>query len=69
LYAPLAGRYLDFGNPNSFGGNAYQWIASNANDSFQPGEQGSLLSRFGGPYSSTSPALSRTYSDEFDIGA
>jgi len=69
LYAPLAGRYLDFGNPNSLGGNAYQWLASNASDSFQPGEQGSLLFRFGGPYSSISPSLRRPYSDEFDIGA
>jgi len=69
LYAPLAGRYLDFGNPNSLGGNAYQWIASNSNDSFQPGDQGSLLLRFGGPYSSISSSLRRPYSDEFDIGA
>jgi len=69
LYAPLAGRYLDFGNPNSLGGNAYQWIASNSNGPFQPSEQGSLLLRFGGPYSSISPALRRPYSDEFDIGA
>ena len=69
MYAPLAGRYLDFGNPNSLGGSAYQWIASNSNGSFQPGEQGSLLLRFGGPYSSISPSLHRPYSDEFDIGA
>jgi hypothetical protein len=69
LYVPLAGRYLDFGNPNSLGGAAYQWIASNANDSFRPGEQGSLLLRFGGPYSSISPSLRRPYSDEFDLGA
>lgn len=69
LYAPLAGRYLDFGNPNSLGGSAYRWIASNSGGSFQPGERGSLLLRFGGPYSSISPTLHRPYSDEFDIGA
>jgi len=69
LYTPLAGRYLDFGNPNSLGGSAYQWIASNSNGPFQPSEQGSLLLRFGGPYSSISPWLRRPYSDEFDIGA
>ncbi len=68
LYAPLAGRYLDFGNPNSLGGSANQWIASNSDGSFQPGEQGNLLLRFGGPYSSISPSLHRPYSDEFDIG-
>ena len=69
LYTPLAGRYLDFGNPNSLGGSVYQWIASTANGSFQPSEQGSLLLRFGGPYSSIAPSLHRPYSDEFDIGS
>ena len=69
MYAPLAGRYLDFGNPNSLGGSVYQWIAPNSNGPFQPSEQGSLLLRFGGPYSSISPSLHRPYSDEFDIGA
>jgi hypothetical protein len=69
LYAPLAGRYLDFGNPNSLGGSAYQWIASNSGAPFQPGQQGNLLLRFGGPYSSISPTLRRPYSDEVDIGA
>ena len=69
LYAPLAGRYLDFGNPNSLGGSAYQWITSNPNAPFQPSEQGRLLLHFGGPYSSISPTLGRPYSDEFDLGA
>jgi hypothetical protein len=69
LYAPLAGRYLDFGNANSLGGSAYQWLAVNANDPFQPSEQGSLLLRFGGPYSSISSTLQRPYSDESDLGA
>lgn len=68
-YAPLAGRYLDFGNPNSLGGSTYQWTASNSNGPFQPGEKGGLLLRFGGPYSSISPSLRRPYSDEIDIGA
>jgi hypothetical protein len=69
LYAPLAGRYLDFGNPNSLGGSVYQWTAATSNGPFQTGQQGNLLLRFGGPYSSISPALSRPHSDEFDIGA
>jgi hypothetical protein len=68
-YTPLAGRYLDFGNPNSLGGSEYQWVAPNSTGPFQPDQQGSLLLRFGGPYSSISPALHRPYSDEFDIGA
>jgi len=69
LYAPLTGRNLDFGNPNSLGGSAYQWITSNPDAPFQPSEQGRLLLHFGGPYSSISPALGRPHSDEFDIAA
>ncbi len=55
-YAPLAGRYLDFGNPNSLGANVYLY-------------QGPLVARFGGPCSSIDPALHRPYADEFDVGA
>jgi hypothetical protein len=69
LYSPLAGRYLDFGNPNSLGGKQYQWIDHNADGWFEPDEQGTLLMRFGGPYSSISPALKRPYADEFNVGA
>lgn len=60
LYVPLAGRYLDFGNPNSLGGSIYQWSGS---------ASGALIARFGGPYSSISPALARPDSDEIDVGA
>lgn len=69
LDAPLAGRYLDFGNPESLSGNVYQWIDRNADGQFQLGEEGTLLSRFGGAYSSISPALQRPYSDEYNLGA
>jgi hypothetical protein len=68
-YEPLAGRYLDFGNANSLGGSEYQWIDRNGDGWFQPGEQGALLLRFGGPYSSISPSLQRPYADEFNAGA
>lgn len=60
LDAPLAGRYLDFGNSNSLGGSIYQWNGPAV---------GALIARFGGPYSSISPALARPYSDEIDVGA
>jgi len=69
LYAPLAGRYLDYGNPNSLGGSVYQWNDRNGDGWFEPGEQGTLLARFGGPYSSISPSLRRPYADEFNVGA
>ena len=69
LDSPLAGRYLDFGNPNSLNGNVYQWIDRGGDDDFQSGEEGALLARFGGVYSSISPSLHRPYADEFDLGA
>ena len=69
LYSPLAGRYLDFGNPNSLNGNVYQWIDRNSDGKFEPGEEGALLTRFGGAYSSISPSLRRPYADEFNLGA
>ena len=69
LYAPLAGRYLDYGNPNSLGGNVYQWNDLNGDGWFEPGEQGTLLARFGGPYSSISPSLRRPHADEWNLGA
>jgi hypothetical protein len=68
LYAPLAGRYLDFGNPNSLGGSQYQWNDPNGDGRFEAGEQGALLLHFGGPYSSISPSLRRPYADQFNLG-
>jgi hypothetical protein len=68
-YVPLAGRYLDFGNPNSLGGSEYQWIDRNGDGLFEPGELGPVVQRFGGPYSSIAPSLERPYADEFDLGA
>ena len=47
-YAPLAGRYLDFGNPSSLGGDQYQWNDGNTDGIWQSSEQGSLVGRFGG---------------------
>jgi len=69
LYAPLAGRYLDFGNRNSLSGFEYSWIDRNSDGLFQSAEQGPLLMRFGGLFSSISSSLRRPYSDEFDVGA
>jgi hypothetical protein len=60
-YSPLAGRYLDFGNPNSLAGSVYA--------AFQASQPADLVLRFGGPYSSIATALRRPYSDEFDLGA
>lgn len=69
VFAPLAGRYLDFSNPSSLGGSEYQWIDRNGDGLFDAGELGPLLLHFGGPYSSISPSLGRPYADEFDLSA
>lgn len=60
LFEPLSGRDLDFANPNSLGGSAWQW---------NPAGPDRLLFTFGGPYSSIAPSLRQPYSDEFDLGA
>jgi hypothetical protein len=69
LDAPLAGRYLDFGNPNSLGGLEYEWVDQDEDGVYQHGEMGELLRAFGGPYSTIDSSLKRPYADEFNIGA
>src|SRR6185312_7018935 len=54
---PLAGRDLDFANPNSLSGLEYSAAT------------GQLLRRFGGPYSTVSPLLKQPYSDNFSLSA
>jgi hypothetical protein len=68
-YAPLAGQYLDFANPNSLSGLVYQWNDANGDGLFSPSETGILLRRFGGAFSSISPSLERPYADEFKVAA
>ncbi|HUB31662.1 MAG TPA: hypothetical protein VMA31_01490 [Bryobacteraceae bacterium] len=55
-YAPLAGRYLDFGNPAALSGLVYD------------AQTGQLVERFGGAYSSIDPNLERPYADQFLLG-
>lgn len=68
-YAPLAGRYLDYGNAASLGGTRFQWIDRNADGLWQPSETSRLLGRFGGPYSNIDRDLRRPHADQFDLGA
>jgi hypothetical protein len=69
LYSPLAGRYLDYGDPNALSGQEYRWNAINAGSGFADSQRGPLLMRFGGEYSSISPTLRQPYSDHFNVGA
>ena len=68
-YAPLAGRYLDFGNPSSLGGFQFQGSDQNGDGLWQPWERGALLGRFGGFVSAIDSHLRRPYADEFNLAA
>jgi hypothetical protein len=69
VYAPLAGRYLDYGNPISLGGVQYRWQDANRDGVFQPGELGPAVLAFGGPYSRIDSGLKRPYADEVNVSA
>jgi hypothetical protein len=69
LYAPLGGRYLDYGNANSLGGTQSLWTDRNADGRWEPSESGTVVARFGGPYASIDRSLRRPYADEFNAGA
>jgi hypothetical protein len=64
-YHPLSGRDLDFANPNSLSGQEYQWTDPNGDGRFALSEEGALLRRFGGAYSSIDPHLREPYIDQF----
>ncbi len=64
-YHPLSGRDLDFANPNSLSGQEYQWTDPNGDGRFELNEEGALLRRFGGAYSSIDPHLREPYIDQF----
>jgi hypothetical protein len=68
LESPLAGHYLDYGNPNALSGEEYQWNDTNGNGWFDPGERGNLIMRFGGAYSSISRDLRQPYANHIDAG-
>jgi hypothetical protein len=67
-----AGRYyytISTGTPNSVNPNftfseTYQWNDLNGDLVFQPGEQGTFLSRAGGLITSMDPNINRPYTDE-----
>ncbi len=69
FYSPLAGRLLDYANPNSLSGLVFRWNDRNRDGVFQPAELGPLLRRFGGAYSSISPSLHSPYADQFEVYA
>lgn len=64
----LQGRYLDFGNPATIGGQVLTWQESNGDLAAQSPEISSLLRSFGGPYSALDRRLSRPFTDEVSVG-
>lgn len=67
-YHVLPASYADYANPTALGGRLYQWNDINHDGLFQPGEEGTLLRVFGGPYSMVDPNLKRPFTDEFEFG-
>ena len=69
FFYPLAGRYLDYGNPNGLSGDEYRWVDANQNGQFFYDEATTLLRRFGGAVSTVDPNLKSPYDDEFFASA
>ena len=68
-HAPLAGRYVDFGNANSLSGLEFRWEDTNADGIYQPGERGIPLRRFGGLYTTIAEGLRRPFRDLIVVSA
>jgi hypothetical protein len=68
-YHQLLANFLDYQNPSALGGNVLLWNDKNGDNQFQPGEEGMLMNRFGGQYSTIDPNLRAPYTDEFTVGA
>jgi len=69
FFYPLAGRYLDFGNPNGLSGDEYRWVDANQDGQFYYDETTLLLRRFGGSVSQIDPRLKPPHDDEFFAAA
>ncbi|MBZ5676798.1 MAG: hypothetical protein LAP61_21360 [Acidobacteriia bacterium] len=69
FFYPLAGRYLDYGNPNGLSGDEYRWIDANQDGQFFYDEATTLLRRFGGAVSMIDPNLQPPHDDQFFASA
>jgi hypothetical protein len=64
----LPASYAGFANPGGLSGRVFTWADRNQDGHFKPGEEGTLLRVFGGPFSSVDRKLRRPYTDEWTIG-
>ena len=67
-YHILPASYANYANPTALGGRLFRWNDRNNDGVFQPGEEGTLLRIFGGPYSAVDPNLKRPFTDEWGLG-
>jgi hypothetical protein len=67
-YHAASTGYVSGPNQNNLGGTTYNWIDSNGDGKFQPGEEGTKLSSFGGSITSVDPDLKQPYTDELSAG-
>jgi hypothetical protein len=68
-YHQLLAGLLDFQNPAALSGDVFLWNDENGDRQYQTGEEGRLISRFGGQYSRIDPSLRAPYTDEITVGA
>ncbi|MCP2519470.1 carboxypeptidase-like regulatory domain-containing protein [Candidatus Aminicenantes bacterium AC-335-K20] len=59
--------YLEYGNPNSLGGELYRWYDFNLDSQYQFGEEGEILRVLGPYYSAIDENIKRPYTNELSI--
>jgi Carboxypeptidase regulatory-like domain len=60
--------YVSPPNQNNLGGTTYTWVDRNGDRRFQPGEEGTELSSFGGSITSVDSDLKQPHTDELSAG-
>ena len=60
--------YVSPPNQNNLGGTTYTWVDRNGDRRFQPGEEGTQLSTFGGSITSVDSDLKQPHTDEIAAG-
>ena len=60
--------YVSPPNQNNLGGTTYTWVDGNGDGRFQPGEEGTELSAFGGSITSVDSDLKQPHTDEITAG-
>jgi len=67
-YHAIGTGLVDVSNQNGLGGTTFAWNDANHNRNWDPGEEGKLLSTFGGSITSVDPDLKQPHTDEGSFG-